>query len=79
MELIPTDYRIEQDLNEHTYYVVRRCTNKFGYKWFVTMYDRVVFLSEKHMEWSDWPCDAYGYDTPEEAFEGWKRYIKTKS
>jgi hypothetical protein len=78
MKIIPTDYKIEHDLNEHTYYIVRRMSLKYNNKWFVTMYDRNAFLVESDMGWSSWTCDEHGYNTPEEALEAWERYIKTK-
>jgi hypothetical protein len=78
VKIIPIDYKIEHDLNEHVYYIVLRISNKYKPKWFVTMYDRNTYLVEKWNEWSSFACDEYGYDTPEEALKGWERYIKTK-
>lgn len=78
MKLIPTDYKIEHDFNEHTYYIVRRMSGECNLRWFVTMYDRNTYLMESHMGWSNWSLEGYGYDTPEKALEAWERYIKTR-
>jgi hypothetical protein len=76
MNLIPTEYKIEHTLNEHFYYIIRRMSNKYNYKWFVTIIHRNQYLVEEYMGWSDFACDKYGYDTPEDALEAWERYVK---
>lgn len=73
MKLIPRKFKIDQDKNEHTYYIEWKKTEK-GDKWFITMYDGATFLVAGDL-WSSWPKAEYGYDTPEKALERFDEYI----